>query len=294
MLVQKLRLQRGWSQEQLAELSGLSVRTIQRLERGQVASIESLQSAGRGIRDRLRDPAGSRPWITPASDRVRADEALALRHVRKLKGFYAHLLQYVLIVSGLVVLNLVMSPSNWWVIWVALGWGVGVLAHAMRVFDMVPFLNGEWERREAEKFLGAQALERVGLRAESSKVGGVVRGPATAAGGRAPDRSARSPKAWVAPRCAAGKPAPKAQDSALRRWPPNGGLTKDRDTNEFGAGALKSCHPRLSRPTRRAEVGQAALSRPRPRAARRPVPATPGPPAPRSDRSPPALLRGRR
>ena len=91
---------------------------------------------------------------TPASDRVRADEALALRHVRKLKGFYAHLLQYVLIVSGLVVLNLVMSPSNWWVIWVALGWGVGVLAHAMRAFDMVPFLNGEWERREDEKFLG--------------------------------------------------------------------------------------------------------------------------------------------
>ena len=35
MLVQKLRLQRGWSQEQLAVVSGLSVRTIQRIERGQ-------------------------------------------------------------------------------------------------------------------------------------------------------------------------------------------------------------------------------------------------------------------
>lgn len=32
MLIQKLRLQRGWSQEQLADLSGLSVHTIQRLE----------------------------------------------------------------------------------------------------------------------------------------------------------------------------------------------------------------------------------------------------------------------
>ncbi len=42
-LVQKLRLQRGWSQEQLAELSGLSVRTIQRLERGQPASVVSLK-----------------------------------------------------------------------------------------------------------------------------------------------------------------------------------------------------------------------------------------------------------
>ncbi len=44
MLIQKLRLQRGWSQEQLAELSGLSVRTIQRLERGQTASVESLKA----------------------------------------------------------------------------------------------------------------------------------------------------------------------------------------------------------------------------------------------------------
>ncbi|WP_309247253.1 helix-turn-helix transcriptional regulator [Shewanella sp. VB17] len=34
MIVRKLRLQRGWSQEHLSQLSGLSVRTIQRIERG--------------------------------------------------------------------------------------------------------------------------------------------------------------------------------------------------------------------------------------------------------------------
>ena len=44
MLIQKLRLQRGWSQQQLADLSGLSVRTIQRLEKGLDASTESLKS----------------------------------------------------------------------------------------------------------------------------------------------------------------------------------------------------------------------------------------------------------
>ena len=41
MIVRKLRLQRGWSQDQLAELTGLSVRTIQRIERGQRPSLES-------------------------------------------------------------------------------------------------------------------------------------------------------------------------------------------------------------------------------------------------------------
>ena len=36
-----LRIQNGWSQERLADISGLSLRTIQRLERGESASLES-------------------------------------------------------------------------------------------------------------------------------------------------------------------------------------------------------------------------------------------------------------
>jgi transcriptional regulator with XRE-family HTH domain len=44
LIVQKLRLQRGWSQAQLAELSGLSARTVQRIEGGQNATAESLKS----------------------------------------------------------------------------------------------------------------------------------------------------------------------------------------------------------------------------------------------------------
>lgn len=35
-MVKKLRLQRGWSQDHLSQLSGLSVRTIQRIEKGQI------------------------------------------------------------------------------------------------------------------------------------------------------------------------------------------------------------------------------------------------------------------
>ena len=44
MNVRKLRLQRHWSQDQLAQLSGLSIRTIQRIERGQTPGLESLKS----------------------------------------------------------------------------------------------------------------------------------------------------------------------------------------------------------------------------------------------------------
>jgi transcriptional regulator with XRE-family HTH domain len=44
VVLNALRLQRGWSQEQLAELAGLGVRTIQRAERGQNPSAESLKA----------------------------------------------------------------------------------------------------------------------------------------------------------------------------------------------------------------------------------------------------------
>jgi transcriptional regulator with XRE-family HTH domain len=44
MVVKKLRVKNNWSQEQLATMCGLSVRTIQRVESGQSASLETLKS----------------------------------------------------------------------------------------------------------------------------------------------------------------------------------------------------------------------------------------------------------
>ncbi|MCW2484245.1 helix-turn-helix transcriptional regulator, partial [Candidatus Symbiopectobacterium sp. NZEC135] len=40
--IKTLRLARAWSQEQLAELSSLSVRTVQRIENGERASLDTL------------------------------------------------------------------------------------------------------------------------------------------------------------------------------------------------------------------------------------------------------------
>ena len=114
MLVQKLRLQRGWSQEQLAEISGLSVRTIQRLERGQNAGVETLKALG-AVFDVdfsvLKEPTLT-DASTPALSAVTAmspDEALALAHVRNVRGFYIHVSQYVIVMTFLCVVNWVAS-----------------------------------------------------------------------------------------------------------------------------------------------------------------------------------------
>lgn len=155
MLVQKLRLQRGWSQEQLAEVSGLSVRTIQRLEGGQPGSLETLKALAAVFEidlQRLKEPA----MDTPGSVQLRHDEALALAHVRRVKRFYLHLTQYVVVIAVLAGANLMTHPGYLWFIWPALGWGSGILAHAAATFDILPFFNGAWERRQVEKYLGRE------------------------------------------------------------------------------------------------------------------------------------------
>jgi transcriptional regulator with XRE-family HTH domain len=155
MLVQKLRLQRGWSQEQLAELSGLSVRTIQRIERGSNASIESLKALGAVFEidfSNLResDMAADRGLTGNATQ----EEALAFARVRRLRGFYLHVAQYVVIIAFLTIVNLVVSRHYFWVGWVILGWGVGLLLHGLRVFEKIPFLTADWEKRQVERYLG--------------------------------------------------------------------------------------------------------------------------------------------
>ncbi len=44
MIVKRLRQKNNWSQEQVATMSGLSIRTIQRVEKGESASLETLKS----------------------------------------------------------------------------------------------------------------------------------------------------------------------------------------------------------------------------------------------------------
>lgn len=157
MLIQKLRLQRGWSQQQLADLSGLSVRTIQRIEQGLVASTESLKSLAAVFEidfSTLQEPGMNTTTATASPAAFDADEALAFAQVRKLKGFYLHLAQYVVVVALLLGINLWTRPQYLWVGWVAMGWGIGVMFHGLRVFERYSPFGAEWEKKQVEKRLG--------------------------------------------------------------------------------------------------------------------------------------------
>lgn len=152
MNIQKLRLQRGWSQEQLAALSGVSVRTIQRLETGQPPSLETRKALGAvfGINPFEETP----PDMPATTTSPTPEEQLAFRHVRRVKGFYIHATQYVLVNSLLIAINLLTWHHYFWAIWPILGWGIGLASHGLRTFDAIPFLSGDWEKRAVEQRLG--------------------------------------------------------------------------------------------------------------------------------------------
>ncbi len=75
----------------------------------------------------------------------------ARTRVRQLKGFYAHLTAYVLVNALLVVMSLVSGEP--WSIWPLLGWGIGIVAHAINVFGVGRMFGAEWEQRQIRKLM---------------------------------------------------------------------------------------------------------------------------------------------
>ena len=154
MLIQKLRLKHGWSQQQLADASGLSVRTIQRIESGQPASTETLKSLAAVFEVDFANLAPEHDMSTTANAQNEQQETEAFRYVRSLRRFYLHLFRYVVIAAALFAINLIVTPQRLWALWVMGGWGLGVLLHASRVFKPDWFLGPKWEREQVERRLG--------------------------------------------------------------------------------------------------------------------------------------------
>jgi 2TM domain len=88
--------------------------------------------------------------LTTEENRQRLEDAK--RRVAALKGFYIHLIVFMAVNLGLTVLN-IATGDDWWVQWVWLGWGIGVLAHAIAVFGRGPKSVKNWENRKIRQFL---------------------------------------------------------------------------------------------------------------------------------------------
>jgi hypothetical protein len=97
----------------------------------------------------LTDPI-LRPGGVPDATEERLMQAR--RRVAALKGFYIHLAVFVAVLVALVAIN-VATGRPWWVIWVFLGWGIGVAAHALAVLGRTQRAVAAWEERKTREYM---------------------------------------------------------------------------------------------------------------------------------------------
>ena len=79
--------------------------------------------------------------------------ALVRRRVHRLREFYVHMAVYVAVIGGLAIFNWVVSPDFWWVAFPAIGWGIGLAAHAISVFFEDGLFGPDWEERKMRELL---------------------------------------------------------------------------------------------------------------------------------------------
>ena len=102
------------------------------------------------------DNARSVDSIDPASAEQRARRRLAAE-----KGFYVHLAIYVIVISGLFVINALTGHGRWWFVWPAIGWGIGLTIHALSAFGMIGLLGRDWEERRLKELMEEEQRRRV-------------------------------------------------------------------------------------------------------------------------------------
>ena len=157
MIVRKLRLQRGWTQEQLAEMAGLSVRSIQRMERGQNCSIESLKCLAAVFEvDLSALQIGGDAMDN--ENKLSKEEKEALEYVKGIKEFYSHLYSFLFFtIIFCCVFGLSFgfnNPAVRWMYFGFAGWGIGVAFHGLNAYEVINFFGPKWEKKMIEKRLG--------------------------------------------------------------------------------------------------------------------------------------------
>ncbi|RPD92993.1 histidine kinase [Aureibaculum marinum] len=76
----------------------------------------------------------------------------AKEKVEKIKGFYANLISYLIIIPFLAYLNY-KTTSFPWIMFPVVGWGFGLIMHGMEAYGYNPLLGKDWEERKIKEFM---------------------------------------------------------------------------------------------------------------------------------------------
>ncbi|WP_350285380.1 2TM domain-containing protein [uncultured Croceitalea sp.] len=76
----------------------------------------------------------------------------AKERVECIKSFYTHAVVYAIVISFLVYINY-RTTSFVWVVFPAVGWGLGLVGHGLKAFGQNLFLGKDWEERKIKEYM---------------------------------------------------------------------------------------------------------------------------------------------
>ncbi|MCJ8324226.1 MAG: helix-turn-helix domain-containing protein [Rhizobiales bacterium] len=123
------RLEKGWSQEQLADITGLSARTVQRLEKGEKPSLETLKALAAGFKISSSELQKDFNAIKQPDNMTIAESKFMTREWR---SFFIHLITFMVVMTWAYILSAQFELDNEWVGIVMLSWGGLLVVHAIK------------------------------------------------------------------------------------------------------------------------------------------------------------------
>ncbi len=89
----------------------------------------------------------------------------ALKRVKKVKGFYTHLIVYVVINIMIIIVNIqnLDKEDSYFQLenfFTAFFWGIGLLSHALSVFGPNLFLGKDWEDKKIKEVMEKERSEK--------------------------------------------------------------------------------------------------------------------------------------
>lgn len=129
MTLKDMRRAKGWSQDQLAEISGVSVRTIQRLEKGELPALETQKAIAAAFDqtleefDALVDAEASPKEQSPRSSIARLGW----------KGLLGNLGVMMVVITWLFFLSREFGLHREIVYFIGYMWAMGLLGHVIHL-----------------------------------------------------------------------------------------------------------------------------------------------------------------
>ncbi len=145
--IRPLRLEKGWSQEQLATIAGLSTRTVQRIENGEQASLETLTAIAAALGVQVRD-LNAQPQQTIEEA---PDEQRLRRQVAAEGKLLSMAVRFAVIGVMLFAINWFTHPHYLWSLWAIGGMSLALVMRALRTLLLRNVLSRWQEQRLAQK-----------------------------------------------------------------------------------------------------------------------------------------------